>query len=546
MKKIRFDLKRFKHIFRTLVKPGKASEIVLTPRYRLVSYHASGIVTSGRVLKSYRCGIDDMATVFIVDVGDEIRYVVDEPTPSEWVRKIYPMVMDHIAFTAPPLERYENPMDFVRNLVMEAVEELGVADILGPDTKVLMYYVLRDVVGYGYADVPIRDPNVEEVGFVGPGSPVQVVHRDVADQLWINTNITIPTEDEAARYVQRLAQKCGRYISTAFPMLEAPSPEKHRIALNLADISGRGSGFVIRKFPENPYPITKLIEFGTITPLIGAYSWFLIEHNAFIMIVGAMASGKTTMLNVLLSTVRPDAHICTIEDVPELRLPHPGWDPLYTRRGYTIGSSLDIGLFDLAKFALRRRCQIIAIGEVRGKEIQVLIQAAATGHGAACTFHAGSIEEMVSRMTSPPLNVGPSYIRTMWSVVLMQRTKVRDKAVRRARFVWEILPEKLDSDPLNRKVEIVSPRFRDEIWYRIVFEWDPRTDSFYPDTVDELIKRSYRLKYVAKMMGYDLSDVARDIEERAKFLEQLTKEKVFDWDRIFQEMKRFYARRRFS
>jgi len=517
---------------------------IAVARYRLVAFSGSGIVTSGKVLKSYRCGIDDMATVYIVDDGEEIRYIVDEPPVSDNVRRFYPYVMEHIAYTAPYLEKYENPMDFVRNMVMEAVEQLGVADILGPDVRVLTYYVLRDVVGYGFIDVLIRDPNVEEIGFVGLG-PVQVVHRDVADQLWISTNISIESEDEAARFVQRLAQKCGRYISTAFPMIEAPSPEKHRFALNLGDVSGKGPGFVIRKFPENPYSITKLIEFGTITPLIAAYSWFLIEHNAFIMIIGAMASGKTTLLNVLLSTVRPDTHVCTIEDVPELRLPHPGWDPLYTRRGYAIGSSIDIDLFDLAKFALRRRCQVIAIGEVRGEEIQVLIQAAATGHAAACTFHAGSIEEMVARMTSPPLDVGPSYLRTIWSVVLMQRTKVSDRAVRRVRFVWEILPEKIDGSDV-KSFEVVSPRFRDVIQYKVVFEWDPRFDTFSPSTVDELLQKSYRLRQIAQMYGYTMDEIARELEDRARFLEKLVRERVFDWNEIFAKMKRFYASRRGS
>ena len=536
---MRLRFKGLSTIFKRLILPSM-HEVVVARRYSLRSYHSSAIITQGEVLASYRAGIDGMATVYIVKTPEEILYVIDEPKPSDWVKKIYPLVMDHIAFTAPPLERYENPEDYVRNLVMSAVEELGVSNILKSDVKILMYYVLRDVVGYGYADVPIRDPNVEEVGFVGTGSPIQVVHRDVADQLWLNTNIVIESEDEAARYVQRLAQRCGRYISTAFPMLETPSPEKHRFALNLSDISGKGSGFVIRKFPENPYPITKLIEFNTLTPLMAAYLWFLLEHNGFIMIIGRMASGKTTMLNVLLSTVRPDAHICTIEDVPELRLPHPGWDPLYTRRGYTIGSSLDIDLFDLAKFALRRRCQVVSIGEVRGDEIQVLIQAAATGHSSACTFHAGSINEMVSRMTSPPLDVGPSYIKIITSVMLMQRTKVRGNVARRVRYVWEVLPEKPNPTPYDARLEVVSPRFKDEIWFRTVFEWNPRTDTFTPTSAVELIRRSYRLRHIALMAGYDLSEVAEELERRANFLVKLTKEKVFDWSELFKRMKRFY------
>jgi len=105
-----------------------------------------------------------------------------------------------------------------------------------------------------------------------------------------------------------------------------------------------------------------------------------------------MASGKTTMLQALATLMPPDYRSITIEDVPELRLPHTHWDTLYTRKGYTIGASkLDIDLFELTKFLLRRRGQYIIVGEVRGKEVQSLVQAAATGQGPACTIlHNGS------------------------------------------------------------------------------------------------------------------------------------------------------------
>lgn len=89
-----------------------------------------------------------------------------------------------------------------------------------------------------------------------------------------------------------------------------------------------------------------------------------------------------TTLQSLLTLGPLDYKYVTIEDTPKLRLPHTHWDPLYTRRGYTIGSSrLDIDLFELTKFSLRRRGRYIVICEMRGKEIQILVQAVATGQG---------------------------------------------------------------------------------------------------------------------------------------------------------------------
>ncbi|HID42153.1 MAG TPA: hypothetical protein EYP33_08395, partial [Pyrodictium sp.] len=441
---------RFKH-WRQLIRRLLTGEerIVLTPRYRLVSFRGYGVITTGKILRSYRAGIDNMAVVYLVeDEEGYVRYIVEEPEPSEWVRKSYPLIMDHIAYTAPPLERYEDPENYVRGLVHEAAEELGVADLLGPDIRVLMYYVLRDVVGYGYIDVPMRDPRIEEIGATGPGQPVQVVHKDVGWLTWLDTNIVIESEDEMARFVQRLAQKTGRYISVAKPMLEAPSPEKHRLALALSEIGGKGSSFVVRKHPAEPYPVTRLVEWGTISSLEAAYLWLLLENYSSLFIVGVMATGKTTLLNVALSMVRPDWHICTVEDTPELKLPHPGWHPLYTRTGLGLGGgSLDIGLFDLTKLTLRLRCQVISVSEVRGEEAKVLIQAAATGHSSACTFHAGSIAETITRLTAPPLSIGPSYIRVLSAIAIMQRLHYRGKAVRRLRWIYEILPEPANGFP---------------------------------------------------------------------------------------------------
>lgn len=102
-------------------------------------------------------------------------------------------------------------------------------------------------------------------------------------------------------------------------------------------------------------------------------------------------------------------------------------------------SQLDIDLFELTKFSLRRRGQYIVIGEVRGKEIQTLVQGAATGQGSAATFHADSIEEVFMMMTSPPLNVKPAFLMLIWAIALMRRVKLRNgRVVRRMVRVWKV------------------------------------------------------------------------------------------------------------
>ena len=699
MKKIRLPFK-----IKLLFSPRERRQQIVRAGPRLISYHASAYVTSGEIIKVYNTGYENMATVYIVDEGGRGLYIVDEPRVPEEVRNVYGLIMEHLSYSLKPAQ-VSNIEDYVKNLVWEAAEELGVVDIIEQHIKTLNYYIMRDVIGYGYIDVPMRDPLVEEISMEGPGVPVAIVHRDVSNYTWLDTNIVIPSEEEAAIFVQKLAQKCGKYISTAFPILEARSLEGHRIALALGEVSGRGSSFTIRKFPEKPLTITQLIDYGTLSPLMAAYFWILLENLAFILIIGGMASGKsiapytrvavrtngkirivdvsklwdllskrygvvevdgyeyivsrdlevaslhpgslramwspaimirhwykgplyrvklrngysvdvtpdhsllvsfrvgelrvvrpedivfhdhlkapllldyhlrglehyplatfsgierieeigeyrgyvydfmvpgsenflannifvhnTTALQALLTLGPPDFKYVTIEDTPELRLPHTHWDPLYTRKGYTIGSSqLDIDLFELTKFSLRRRGQYIVIGEVRGKEIQTLVQAAATGQGSACTFHANSIEEAFMRMTSPPLNVKPAFLMLIWATVLMRRVKLRDgRVVRRMAKVWEITgvdPESNRPIPLN---------------YIEVFTWDPFTDKFIPDSPEEIIKRSYRLKRVAEANGLTLDELVEELRIRTRYLAEMIRDKVFDYVEVSKRLFGYY------
>ena len=135
----------------------------------------------------------------------------------------------------------------------------------------------------------------------------------------------------------------------------------------MQEISKRGDTFTIRKFRENPYTIIDLIKNGTVSAEIAAYLWLLVEHGRSIMICGATASGKTTLLNSLSMFIKPEMKVVTIEEVRELRL-HENWIPMVPRPSYQPGVT-EITLFDLLKASLRQRPDYIVVGEVRGRRL---------------------------------------------------------------------------------------------------------------------------------------------------------------------------------
>lgn len=485
------------------------------------------------IIDRYQAGFNQMATVTIYrDLATKAYvYHIEEPPYSNIVLNLYRQVREKLQTME--IELPENPTEKVKTFdsyVALALKELGFEDAYHKYPE-LRYYIIRDTIGWRIIDVPMRDPKVEEVDYSTlPGCLSVVVKHERITATWVDTNVWL-TEEELVKLIEFISFKTGKPISVATPILEARTPEGYRVAANLKEVC-RNPAFTVRKFPESPLSLTKLVYYKTVSPLMAAYLWTLVEHQRFIMVIGGMATGKTTVLQALTSVIPRDKKVVTIEDTPELRLDHPRWQALYTRPS-VFGSEQDVSLFDLARYSLRTRGQYIIIGEVRDREIQTLVQMAASGHGSLCTFHAEDPDTMFLRLTSPPLSVQPSFIITIAAVVLQTRVwSRRHKAfVRRTAKVWEITGIKAATKEGEIPVE-----------YKPVFAWDPEDDRHYPDTVDDLIEESKQIKTIGVSTYGDERwyDMMRwELEEKKNFIEQLVREGVFDFkevtERIYQK-----------
>ena len=308
------------------------------------------------------------------------------------------------------------------------------------------YYIERDLIGYGKVDTMMRDPNIEDVSCDGPGVEIFVYHRRFES---LRTNVMWEDELELESYIIRMAQRCGKHISIAEPLLDATLMDGSRIVMTLGrEISTRGSTFTIRRFRDEPFTPVDLLEFKTFSSMQIAFFWMAMQYGMSMLFVGGTASGKTTSLNAC-SLFLPWQHkIVSIEETRELNLPHPNWIPGCTRQGFggeAGGTGLkapgEVDMYDLLRAALRERPEYIIVGEIRGAEAYVLFQAMATGHTTYSTFHADSIQSLVHRLENKPIEIPRVLIPSLDCISIQMQTRIAGKRVRRNKNIVEIMDE---------------------------------------------------------------------------------------------------------
>jgi len=460
------------------------------------------------------------------ELGEGNHYYVNEVELTEIQFKTYETIVRILSkeFRSPKGEQID-PRDYVfeqAEIIAEKYHRsLGKFKIEEWDQ--IFYYVVRDLIGYGPLQGIMEDPNIEDISCNGVDMPIYVWHRRFES---IPTNIMFKSHQALNDFIVKLAHKSAKHISSAQPVLDAMLPEKHRLAATfMKEVSLKGSTFCIRKFRAEPYSVVDLITIGTLNERIAAYFWFILEYKKSFMIVGGTGAGKTSMLNALLSLMSENDKIVTVEEVPELSPPVSNWTQLHSRESFNFGDgpSGSISLFDLIKVSLRYRPDYVIVGEVRGEEAYVLFQALATGHGGLCTMHADSIDRVVKRLTSPPMNVSEVYIPLMNVAMYIQRVE---------------LPNKKEGLSFGRRVRTVS-EIAEFDNYIEVSRWDPKKDVF-----NTWFKDSFILQQVSTQSGMSMKEIIEEIDRRERYIEDIVESGVRDQSEVAEKILAYYNRQR--
>lgn len=207
------------------------------------------------------------------------------------------------------------------------------------------------------------------------------------------------TKEKLWDVIQQIVSKTNRVVNEASPIVDTRLDNGSRVNVVLQPIALNGPIVTIRRFPDTPITMEKLIELGSIDESTVEFLHKLVKAKYNIFISGGTGSGKTTFLNALSEFIGADERIVTIEDAAELQIRGvANLVRLETRNANSEGKN-EVNMRQLIKTALRMRPDRIIIGEVRGAECVELLQAMNTGHdGSISTGHANSAKDMLSRL----------------------------------------------------------------------------------------------------------------------------------------------------
>ena len=387
-----------------------------------------------------------------------------------------------------------------------------------PDGKIILtnyeyqaieYLLVRDKIDMGVLKPFLSDPYIEDISCDGVG-PIFIEHKIFKG---LKSVIEFKVSSELDEFVVKVAERIKRPITYRSPIVDSTLPDGSRINIVYGtEISKHGSNFSIRKVNEVPLSILNIVESNGIDYLAAAYLWICVEYGMSLFVSGETASGKTTLLNAITAFIPPENKIVTIEDTPELNVPHRNWIrevALAKGKGEGSGGGGEVTMFDLLKAALRQRPNQILVGEIRGVEGSVAFGAMQTGHPVMSTFHAASVEKLIQRLCGDPINIPKTYVDNLNLVIIQSAVKRPDgQVVRRMISCNELVGYNAETGGFT---------------FVQMFTWEPVSDTFVWTGKGS----SFLLENkIATMLGIPDSrkaEIYLEVEKRAKILERLHK-----------------------
>lgn len=258
---------------------------------------------------------------------------------------------------------------------------------------------MAELVGFGSLQPLLEDSSIEEIWINSP-TEVFVARNGVAEL----TDLSFSAA-QVRDLVERMLQTSGRRVDMSSPFVDASLPDGSRLHVTIPDITSKHWAVNIRKFSKNVRDLGHLVESGSLTRQAAEFLRMSVLARQNILVCGATQAGKTTMLNALLRASRENDRIITVEETFELNFDARDCVAMQCRQASLEGTG-EITLRRLIKEALRMRPDRLVVGEVREAESLDLLIALNSGLPGACSLHANSAQDALTKLCTLPLLAG--------------------------------------------------------------------------------------------------------------------------------------------
>ena len=359
---------------------------------------------------------------------------------------------------------------------------------------------LKEFFSLGTIDELVKDPNTEDI-IINALNPIYVHHTYRG---LVATDKKFNNQRELDVFVKKLIVFSGRKSVRQINNLELPQIAGR---VNIVQ-SPFGYQITITKIKESPLSIIDLINLRSLSYELAALLWIYMEgmniRPANILILGAPGSGKTTLMNALMSFIPDNERLVVIEDTLELNTKlEDSWSRLECDEGLSLAT--------LVKNSLRMRPERIIVGEVRGSEAQDMMTAMNIGKYCMGTIHANSAREAIIRLQNEPMNIPETLVNLIDVFITAKKYQVKNSFFR-------VIDEVAETAGLEQKVVLLSPVWSFNYEKSAFEERQPssvfrdkvcKLGGFSPKAYIEEVKvRTYLLKILREKEIHKIEDVS--------------------------------------